>query len=164
MLEIRDALFSDVDAICRIYNHYVLNTIATFEEQAYSVEEYITKVAEVQREYVWLVAEEEGQVIGYAYASPWRNRCAFRHTLESSVYLDPEVCGKGAGTALYKALIERVRNLNFHILVAVISLPNPASIALHQRLGFHEVGVFKEVGYKFEQWIDVTQWQLMLSD
>jgi phosphinothricin acetyltransferase len=108
------------------------------------------------------VAEIQNEVAGYAYASQWRSRSAYRYTAESTVYLDPVHTGKGIGNALYKDLIERLKAMGIHVVMGVITLPNPPSIALHEKLGFKKAAHFVEVGYKFGRWLDVGYWQLNL--
>jgi len=107
----------------------------------------------------WLVAVEDGRVSGYAYASVWNPRSAYRHTVECTAYLAPEATGRGLGTQLYEELFARLRQLDVHAVVAVITVPNPASVALHERFGLRRAGVFREVGRKFGAWIDVGYWQ-----
>jgi len=161
MAEIRRAVAADAGAICDIYNHYIENTIATFEEQSIVASDLATRM---DNGHPWLVAVNDGNVVGYAYTGTWRSRCAFRHTLESSVYLSHDFQGRGVGKMLYQALIQACSQTDCRVLVAAISLPNQASIALHQRLGFKEVGVFREVGFKFDQWIDVAFWEYLFTD
>ena len=116
----------------------------------------------------WIVLERDDAVAGYAYAGPFRDRVAYRHTLEATVYLAPEVRRGGLGTALYAALIERLRGLSegehapVHSVMGVVALPHPGSVALHSRLGFRHVGTIEDAGFKFDRWIDVGYWQLTL--
>lgn len=160
---IRPVTPGDAEAIARIYNHYILNTITTFEEQAVSVQEMAERINEVAAAALpWLVAEEAGQVIGYACASKWKGRCAYRHSVESTVYLAPQAAGQGHGSRLYEQLFALLRARGVHVVIGGIALPNAASIALHEKLGMLQVGRFSEVGFKFEQWIDVGYWQITL--
>ena len=157
---IRAAVVEDSDAIARIYNHYVLHTVVTFEEQEVSSEEIAGRIkATAAASLPWLVVEQAGHVVGYAYASKWSGRCAYRFTAECTVYLDPVVVGQGLGTKLYKVLFGILRNNSMHNVIGVIALPNPASSALHEKFGLKKVGHFIEVGFKFNQWIDVGYWQ-----
>ena len=112
----------------------------------------------------WLVADDRGQVTGYAYAGKWKGRCAYRFSVESGIYLDPACTGRGIGAALYRALLARLAPLGVRVVIAGISLPNPASVALHERLGFEPAGRFREVGFKFGRWIDVGYWQAVLGE
>ncbi|MFI8620386.1 MAG: N-acetyltransferase family protein [Marinomonas sp.] len=164
-MEIRKVKFSDVEQITAIYNFYVENTQVTFEEECATPDEMHSRVEKViQRDLPWLVLEnEEGEVLGYAYASPWHNRSAYRFTVEATVYLMPEVQGQGYGTILYEALLALLHKKDIKSVLGVIALPNEASIALHEALGFEKVGEFAEVGFKFQQWISVGYWQLILE-
>jgi L-amino acid N-acyltransferase YncA len=160
---IRTAIASDADSIARIYNHYILNTIITFEEQAVSASEIVELITEVTSASLpWLVAEHDGQIMGYAYASKWKGRCAYRFSVEITVYLDPNSVGKGYGTKLYEQLFASLRECGMHVVIGGIALPNTASIALHEKLGLRKVAHFSEVGFKFNKWIDVGYWQAML--
>jgi phosphinothricin acetyltransferase len=151
---------ADSGAIARIYNHYVLNTAISFEEQTVTAAEMAERIAEVTSASLpWLVADQAGEVLGYAFASKWKGRCAYRYSVETSVYLDPGFVGQGIGTQLYRALLSVLRGNSIHVVIGGIALPNPASVALHERLGFAKVAHFKEVGYKFNQWLDVGYWQ-----
>ncbi len=154
---------ADAAAIAAIYNHYVLNTIVTFEEEAVTAKEIAARIREVQgADIPWFVWEEDGRVLGYTYASKWKSRCSFRYSLETTVYLDKDAIGRGLGRKLYTPLIEALRTQKYHALIGGISIPNPASIALHEKLGFQKIGHFKEVGWKFNQWIDAGYWELIL--
>jgi phosphinothricin acetyltransferase len=160
---LRPATPADAAAIASIYNHYVLNTIVTFEEEAVSAAEIAQRIQEVQAAgRPWFVWDENGRILGYSYASGWKSRCSFRYSLETTVYLDQTFTGRGLGTKLYTALIDALRAAKFHALIGGISLPNEASVALHEKLGFKKIGHFQQVGYKFDQWIDVGYWELLL--
>lgn len=160
---IRDAAPSDVSRIAAIYNHYILNTHISFEEQAVSAGEIAARMAEVQQSLPWLVHERDGVVDGYCYAGKWRGRFAYRFAVETTVYLHPDSTGQGIGGRLYAELIDRVRQRGMHAAIGGIALPNDASIALHERHGFVKVAQFREVGRKLNRWIDVGYWQLMLD-
>ena len=160
---IRDVKGHDVAAICSIYNYYIENSVTTFEEQSVSVPEMKKRIKEITKELPWLVYEENGSVLGYAYASKWKSRCAYRYSAESTVYLSRMSLGKGIGTQLYVALIDRLRRLSLHSVIGGIALPNPASVALHEKTGFEKVAHFKEVGWKMNRWIDVGYWELILQ-
>ncbi|MCK6508747.1 N-acetyltransferase family protein [Myxococcota bacterium] len=153
----------DIEAIAKIYNHYIEHTVITFEEQAVSCEEMSDRIQEIASVALpWWVACEEHRVVGFAYASKWKGRCAYRYSAESTVYLAPDAVGRGYGTALYGTLFSLLREKSYHVVMGGIALPNAASVALHERLGFEKVAHFREVGYKFERWIDVGYWQLFL--
>jgi phosphinothricin acetyltransferase len=121
------------------------------------------RIAEVTARLPWLVYEEHGNVTGYACATPWKARAAYRHSVEASIYLPPAATGKGIGTQLYKALIADLRERDVHCIIGGAALPNPASVALHERLGFQKVAEFREVGFKLGRWVNVAYWELMLS-
>jgi phosphinothricin acetyltransferase len=160
---IRLATPSDADAIAAIYNHYVLGTTVTFEEQALSPEQMAERIrAVLAAQLPWLVLERDGRIAGYAYASRWKARSAYRFTAESSVYVDPAALGQGLGRALYGDLLKRLKESGVHAVVGCLGLPNPASVALHEKCGFRKVAHFKEVGFKFGAWLDVGYWQLLL--
>ncbi len=159
---IRHAIPTDAPAICAIYNHYVLHTTITFEEILVVVGDMEQRISTVQEKYHWLVYEEAGKIIGYAYAGQWKPRSAYKHTVETSVYLAPEEKGRGIGRKLYTALIAELRKTDIHGVIGSIALPNEASIRLHESMGFKKIGQFIEVGYKFNTWVDVGYWELML--
>ena len=160
---LRDAVAGDGEALAAIYNHYVTGTIVTFEEVAVSGAEMAARIAAVQGAGLpWLVAEEDGQVVGYAYASPWKPRYGYRFSVEVTVYLAPGREGRGWGTRLYRELFERLAGLGVHFVAGGIALPNPASVGLHEKLGMRKVAHFRENGTKFGRWIDVGYWQRTL--
>ena len=160
---IRDAHASDAPAIAAIYNPYILETTISFEEEPVPDADMARRVADVQAAGLpWLVAEEGGAVIGYAYATKWRVRHAYRHSVETSVYLAPAAARKGIGTALYEALFARLRAGEYHLAIGGIALPNEASVALHEKMGYEKAAHFKEVGFKFGRWLDVGYWQKTL--
>jgi phosphinothricin acetyltransferase len=157
---IRLAAATDGAALAQIYNHYVANTVVTFEEAAVSAGDMSARVDEVRAAKLpWLVAQSPAGVIGFAYASAWKGRCAYRYSVESTVYLEPIAAGRGLGTALYSALLASVQELGCHAVIGGIALPNAASVALHEKLGMRKVAHFAEVGYKFGRWVDVGYWQ-----
>jgi L-amino acid N-acyltransferase YncA len=160
---IRAAGPADAGAIARIYNHYILNTIVTFEVEAVTPGDIAARIAEVtQASLPWLVAEHEGRVVGYAYASRWKGRCAYRFSAEATVYLDHADTGRGHGSLLYRELLEDLGARGTHAVIGGVALPNAASEALHGKFGFTKVAHFREVGFKFDRWIDVAYWQRLL--
>ena len=161
---IRSATRNDAAAICDIYNHYVLNTVISFETEAVSVDEMAARIEETLTQFPWLVYEVEGRIIGYAYASKWRLRRAYQHSVEGSVYLVQDYAGRGVGTLLYQALINELTKQNVHAVLGGIALPNPGSVALHEKLGFVKVAHLPQIGRKFDQWLDVGYWQLILDE
>jgi phosphinothricin acetyltransferase len=162
---LRDATFADGAALARIYNYYIDETVVTFEEEHVDGAEMGRRVFDVQAAGLpWLVAEESGEVHGYAYATGWRTRVAYRFCAEVTVYLRNGSTGRGLGSALYQVLFERVRSCGIHALLGCITLPNESSVALHERFGMTKVAHFPEVGFKFGRWIDVGYWQRNLPD
>ena len=159
---IRFAVSGDAQRLCEIYNYYVLNAVATFEEEPVSVEEMRRRVDDVQKHFFWLVYEQGGEVVGYAYAGKWKTRAAYRHSVELSVYISPEHHGLGIGKQLYAELLRRLAERDVRSVVGGVAGNNPASIALHLSCGFEQVARFRDVGHKFGQWVDVTYFQLLL--
>jgi len=160
---VREAAVDDAEVLARIYNPFIQDTIVTFEETPVSAAEMARRVLEVRDVGLsWLVAEEQGEVAGYAYAARWRARHAYRYTAETTVYLAPGAEGRGLGRRLYQVLCEDLAARGIHAVIGVIALPNPGSIALHERMGFTKVAHFPEVGFKFGRWIDVGYWQKLL--
>ena len=161
---IREAKESDAAALAEIYNFYIQNTVITFEEDDLDADEFIKRIRKVQSAgYSWLVAEEDGQVIGYAYSSKWNERSAYKNTAEVSIYLSEKAKSQGWGTKLYTELFSSLRKKSIHVVIGGITLPNPASVALHEKFGMEKVAHFKQVGYKFGQWLDVGYWQVQLN-
>ncbi|MEL6686712.1 MAG: N-acetyltransferase family protein [Pseudomonadota bacterium] len=161
---VRDATTDDGAAIAAIYNAYIRTSTATFEEEPVEAAIMASRISSTLSDgYDWLVAEDDGQLIGYAYSSRWMARPAYRFTVEVSVYVAETAHSKGVGRALYDALFERLRAKNYHTVIGIITLPNPASVHLHESYGLTKVAHYREVGRKFDQWIDVGQWQGMLS-
>lgn len=156
---IRTATRADAAAICAIYNHYVATTVATFEESPVGNEDMSRRIEAVQSSGAWLVAERQGSVTGYAYATQWKPRSAYRYSVESTIYLAPACTGNGLGTTLYAALMESLERRGVHCVIAGIALPNRSSVALHEKFGFAKVAHFRENGFKFDRWIDVGYWQ-----
>lgn len=162
---IRPAKCSDARPIATIYNHYIEHSVITFEEHPVSEADISQRICQSAAcNLPWLVAETDSQIIGYAYASPWHNRSAYRFTVEASVYLSADAVSGGWGTQLYQALFAYLKAQQIHTVIGCIALPNPASIALHEKLGMVQIGHFKEVGYKFGKWVDVGYWQKVLNN
>jgi L-amino acid N-acyltransferase YncA len=164
---IRDAEpMKDAARIAEIYNHYIATDTATFEVAEIGEAVMASRVAAVQAaDLPWIVAVDALGVVGYAYAAPFHDRAAYVHTVTSSVYLDRAARGRGLGTSLYRELLERVAAADsgphapVHSVVSLIALPNDASVALHESLGFLHVGTIRQAGRKFERWLDVGYWQ-----
>lgn len=160
-MKIRAAKNRDAAVIAEIYNYYISNTVITFEEEAVTAADLQQRIAETRSEQLpYLVAVDESDlVLGYAYASKWKGRCAYRYTAEITVYLGSGAAGKGLGTQLYRQLFEELKQASYHVAIAGISLPNEASIALHEKFEMRKVAHFSEVGFKFGNWVDVGYWQ-----
>ncbi|MGO8759647.1 MAG: N-acetyltransferase family protein [Terracidiphilus sp.] len=159
---LRNVTPDDALSIAEIYNYYILNSPATFEEVPVTADEMRQRIVETTQSYPWFVCEEDGRLLGYAYGRKWRDRAAYRHSVEAGVYLHPSAVGKRIGSSLLDALLTELRARQFHCVMGGISLPNEASVALLLKFGFRQVAHFKETGYKFGNWIDVGYWQLML--
>lgn len=160
---IRVCLPSDAVEVCRIYNHYVLHSIITFEAVPVTAEEMARRIDEVSAKQPWLVWEQDGEIAGYAYATSWKPRFAYRYSVESSVYLAPDKTGQGIGFQLYSELIRLLKLNNVHNIIGGIALPNESSVKVHERCGFKKIGHFSEVGFKFDKWIDVGYWELLVD-
>ncbi|MCB0905976.1 MAG: N-acetyltransferase [Nocardioidaceae bacterium] len=161
---IRAAADPDLDAVAAIYDQEVAHSIATFDQEPRPRTYWESRLASVEVGDHLLVAEDQVLgVVGYAYSSSYRPRPAYLHTRETSVYLAEAARGRGLGRALYDKLIDRMREDDVHTAVAVIALPNPASVALHEAVGFRHVGTLGEVGRKFGRWIDTAWFQLDLA-
>lgn len=165
MIDVRDLVSEDLTVVTRIYEHHVRHGTATFDEAPLSVDEMREKYEKVRAQGLpWLVAEMDGAVTGYAYASLFHARSAYRFTLEDSVYLDPAYYRRGAGRALVGELLDRCEKLGYRQMIAAIGdSENAGSIGLHAALGFEHAGVYKTVGMKFGRWLDVVLMQRTLG-
>jgi len=159
---IRQIKTSDISEILPIYNYHVKNTIVTFDIIPLSIEQYSKKVERISNEFPFLVYVENNEILGYAYASKWRQKPAYNHTVESTVYTKNIAQGKHIGTKLYLELIKQLKVKDYKTIIGGISLPNEPSIQFHEKFGFKKVGHFSKVGKKFDQWVDVAFWQLNL--
>jgi L-amino acid N-acyltransferase YncA len=166
VITIRNLTSDDLPAVNQVYAHAVLHGTATFEETTPSLDEMGRRYDKVRTLGLpWLIAEADGAVAGYAYAAPFRERSAYRFTLEDSVYVDPAHHRRGTGRALLAELIARCETLGYRQMIAAIGdSGNHASIALHGSLGFREVGVYRTVGMKFGRWLDVVLMQRSLGE
>ena len=161
-MKVRDAQAGDAEPLAELYNHYVLNTVTTFEEEPVAAGDMLARVQDVVGwNLPWLVLVQEEELLGYACAVPWKGRAAYRQACESTVYLRAGETGKGSGKCLYSSLLERLQAQGKHTVMGGIALPNAASVALHEKLGFTKVAHFPEVGRKFDRWVDVGYWQRM---
>ena len=160
--QIRRAVPGDAGRLAEIYNEYVLRTTISFETEAVTEAEMRSRIEAISSAFPYFVYEYDGTVIGYCYAHPWKDRAAYAKTLETTVYLAPEACGQGIGEALMRRLIEECCVGGFHSLIACVTAENSTSVRFHERLGFHPVSRFAEVGLKFGRWLDVVDLQLIL--
>jgi phosphinothricin acetyltransferase len=157
---IRSATPADADAIAEIYNYYITDTIVTFEEEPLDGSEIARRIESVQRAGLpWLVSDEDGEINGYAYATQWKDRIGYRTSVETTVYLVKDSTGKGIGSQLYSELFRLLEDKGLHSAIGGIALPNPGSVALHEKFGMKKVAEFEEVGTKFGKWINVGYWQ-----
>jgi phosphinothricin acetyltransferase len=159
---IRPVELSDCKSITDIYNYYIETTVITFEEIPMTVSEMQNRINEIRGLFPYLVYEENGEILGYAYVDAFHVRSAYRFTLEDSIYLRNGRQGKGIGRALMDALLNEVKKCDAHSIMAKITLPNERSINLHEAFGFKNVGTLEEVGRKFDKWLDVGYWELIL--
>jgi phosphinothricin acetyltransferase len=153
----------DAGEIAGIYNHYIDHTAITFEEEPLTAAAMGERIRAVIPGYPWFVWEEDGLIGGYAYAHAWHQRAAYRYAAEDSIYLRPGQEGRGIGRKLLEGLIGELRRRDLHVLMAVITLPNPASVGLHEGLGFKKAGLFNEIGFKLGKRLDVGYWELILD-
>ena len=164
--ELRDATEIDVPYMLEIYNHYVANSTVTFDEEPDTLRRMRTKFARMtELGYPWLVAQSDsGQILGYATVAPWKQKAAYRYTVENSIYLRAAATGKGIGTALMAELLDRAKEAGIKEVVAVIADKGAeASIAMHERFGFTEVGRMGKVGFKFGRWLGTVLMQKSLK-
>ena len=161
-MEIRDAKLEDGKQVADVYNYYITQTHHTFETEPLEAEEMQRRIANVTEKYPFLVAEEDSEIVGYAYATQFKLRQAYEYASEVSIYVRNAAKQKGIGTQLYVQLFDELSTTDIHAVVAGISLPNDASVRFHERLGFEKVAHFKEVGYKLGRWIDVGYWEKIL--
>ncbi|WP_445955144.1 GNAT family N-acetyltransferase [Yeosuana sp.] len=157
---IRNVQISDAQQILDIYNYYVVNTVITFDIEAVSLKSFTEKIKIISLDYPFIVYEEHNEILGYAYGSRFRPKPAYNHTVESTIYIKQGQHGKQIGTELYKELLQLLKQDNFHMVLGVLTLPNEASVKLHEKFGFKQVAYLKEAGFKFENWQDVGFYQL----
>ena len=163
-MNIRKAISDDAGAICEIYNYYIAHTVITFETTPVSEVEMRQRIAEVVNSgYSFYVGEVDGKIIGYCYTHRWNNRCAYNTTAEESIYIDREETGKGYGAQLFEHLLHHIDPSKIHVLIAGICIPNESSVRLHEKFGFQQVSHLNEIGRKFDQWLDVAHWQLIIN-
>jgi len=161
---IRDATAADSGALLAIYAPFVRDTAVSFELEAPTAEAFVERIVRAQSKWAWLVAERDGGVAGYAYGSPFRDRAAYRFSVEVSVYVAPDSRGTGIGRSLYETLFAILVAKGFCTAFAGITVPNDPSVSFHRALGFTEVGVFRRAGWKLGAWHDVSWWQRPLRE
>lgn len=159
---IRRVRKDDAPAIARIYNHYVADTDISFETEPVSDSDMLARIEAISARFPYLVCEIDGEVAGYCYVHQWKERAAYCHTLETTVYLAPDRTGAGIGRSLMMRLIEECRMTDCHALVACITGGNEPSCRLHENLGFSRVSHFLRVGRKHGKWLDVVDYELLL--
>ena len=164
MIRIRVADGRDAEAITAIYAPHVTLGLASLEERAPTTDEMRARMAANAGAYPWLVAEQDGVILGYAYAGRFRERAAYRWATETTVYVAAGAQRRGVGRLLYGALLDALRRQGLVQAIAAITLPNDASVGLHERAGFCRAGVYRRVGWKHGRWVDVGLWQLELVD
>ncbi|MGI8522610.1 MAG: GNAT family N-acetyltransferase [Nocardioides sp.] len=162
MTTVRTATAADIDAIAAIYDHEVATGISTFDLAPPPPEHWAARIGSAEPGHHFLVADGDGEVVGFAHASTYRPRPGYRLTRETSVYLTEAARGRGLGRALYDDLLPRLRADGVHVALALIALPNDASVRLHEAAGFELAGTMREVGRKFDRWIDIAWFQLTL--
>lgn len=155
MIQVRAATLADAEALVRIYNPYVLNTTISYETQPVTAEVFRGRMAQIMEEHPYLVAEENGVLLGFAYASEFKTRAAYHWDVELSIYVDESCRGRGIGTLFMESLIKVLKSMNYVNLYSLIDYPNEGSMALHKRFQFHKVGILKGTGYKLGHWLDV---------
>ena len=164
-ITIRPITLRDAEGAAGIYNHYIENTVVTFEENPVSPQDFSRRIGDVlSASLPWLVAEQNGNILGYAYATPWKQRSAYRFSAETTIYLHHTSGGQGIGSRLYDALLPMLRQRGIHAVMGGIALPNSASVALHEKFGFRKVAHFEQTGFKFGRWVDVGYWQCILGE
>lgn len=155
---------TDVEGILDIYNPFIKNSPVTFEETPLTQEQMWDRIQKYVKLFPWLVAvNEQDEVLGYAYASQHRERAAYRWCADVSVYIAEKARGQKLGEKLYTELFTILKRQNYHLAYAIISLPNEASVRLHEKMGFTYVGTFKQAGFKLGKWHDVGWWQLVIQ-
>lgn len=160
---IRKATIADASALLEIYNYYVIHTTVTFDEEPLTLNTFTEKIALILTGYPCIVFEENNEILGFAYGSKFRPKPAYNYTVESTVYVKNGAHGKQIGSKLYTELIALLRQQNFKSVLGVLTIPNPASVKLHEKFGFTQVAHLKEVGFKFDTWLDVGIFQLKIN-
>ncbi len=161
-MDVRQIVIGDAPSVQAIYAPYVTDTTVSFEEVPPDIMEVERHIAAILPRYPYLVAEEDGRIVGYAYASEHRTRAAYRTSVDVTVYVAHGAQRSGVARRLYSQLLPAAANLGYHAAFAGIALPNQASVGLHEAMGFEPIGIYREVGRKFDAWHDVGWWQRLL--
>ena len=159
---LRPVKLSDAKAIVEIYNHYINETAITFETEPITTEEMASRIKSISAHFPYFVYEKDGKILGYCYAHLWKERAAYAHTLETTIYLHKDATHQGIGSLMVSHLIDLCRTQGFHALIACITEGNEASVRMHEKLGFKQVSEYKEVGRKFGRWLGVVDLEYIL--
>ena len=160
---IRPVKIDDAQALLNIYNYYVLHSVVTFDVVPLTMAMFMNKLNRINADYPFIVYEENNEILGYAYGSRFRPKPAYDYAVESTVYVKHDCHGKQIGTKLYAALLKQLKAMDLHTVLGVLTIPNDASIKLHEKFGFKQVAVLQEVGLKFGEWQNIGIWQLKLN-
>ena len=163
MVQIRNVTLNDVQELLDIYSYYVLNTTITFEYETPSMNEFTQRIQKITQKYPYLVATLDDEIIGYAYATSYKERAAYDWSVETTVYVKNDKHGLGIGKELYLHLEQALKEKNIVNMLACITYPNPKSIDFHTKFGFEKVGHFPKVGYKFNEWRDIIWMQKVIK-
>ena len=159
---IREVAIKDAEALVNIYNYYVINSTVTLDLVPFSILDFEEKIRTISRDFPFIVDEVQNEVLGYAYANTFRTKPAYKNTVELTVYIKHAETGKQIGKKLYSKLLQQLKSQGYHVVIGGSTLPNDASVKLHETFGFKKVAHFKEVGHKFDKWHDVGFWHLTL--
>jgi Sortase and related acyltransferases len=163
-MNIKSATPDDAEAILNIYAPYITDTCVSFETEVPTITGFAERISNIIKTYPYLVCEIDGNIVGYAYAARHRERAAYKYSADVSIYIKPEYHHRGIGKALYIKLFELLREREIYTAFAAITLPNESSVGLHKTLGFTEIGVYHNVGYKFGKWLDLIWLEKPLLD
>lgn len=161
---IRNGTLEDTAELLDIYNYYVKHTSFTFDVKEPTFEEYRKKISDISNVYPWIVCELDNKIVGFAYASAHKPRCAYDWSADATIYLKSDVQSKGIGAKLYEVLFDQLKKQNIYNVYAGITVPNEKSIALHKKFGFEKIAVYKNVGFKLGKWSDVAWYHLQLIE
>jgi phosphinothricin acetyltransferase len=159
---IRPVQREDARTLGEIYNYYIAHTVVSFEEHMLETRNMEERIQTISASYPWLVWEEDGDVLGYAYVNTFKERFAYRFSVEDTIYLKHGCEGRGVGKKLLAALLDEVKKMDIHAVVSCITIPNERSVGLHEKFGFAKIAHFREIGFKCNQWLDVGYWELTL--